>query len=208
MRCFKRPNQIALSKYLLLILFIGLYYNVHAQKDKVFKAYLPELNLTYTAPEGFTDLDSMKSIIPRTHSYSLLFYSIENNNSLGIGFELIPSREWISGPPTQVTGYLNGIKHYADTTFNKVRYLGKKDLRKLNADSVAIFDLETDPKFYKYKYKKCKVMSLFKKDKGIANVYYFYNDTTEINVLRLMSETTGILKFKKEKYFNPKIYHK
>ena len=93
-------------------------------------------------------------------------------------------------------------------SYNCGRYLGKKDLRKLNAESAAIFDLKTDPEFYKYKYKKCKVMSLFKKDKGIANVYYFYNDTTEINVLRLMNDTRDILKFKKEKYFNPKIYHK
>ena len=208
MRCFKRPNQIALSKYLLLILFIGLYYNVHAQKDKVFNAYLPELNLTYTAPEGFTDLDSMKSIIPAAHLHSLIFYSIENNNSLGIGFELIPLRERFADLSTQSESYLNGIKYSTDTTLNKVRYLGKKDLRMLNAESAAIYDLKIDPKFYNYKYKKCKVMTLFKTNKGIANVYYFYNDTTEINVLRLMNDTRDILKFKKEKYFNPKIYHK
>ncbi|MHB1178260.1 MAG: hypothetical protein ACYCZO_08020 [Daejeonella sp.] len=192
----------------MLILFIGPYYNVYAQKDKVFKAYLSELNLSYIAQEGFTDLDSMKSIIPGAHLHCLIFYSIENNNSLGIGFELIPLREQFADPSTQSKSYLNGIKYYTDTTYNKVKYLGKKDLRKLNAESAAVFDLKTDPEFYKYKYKKCKVMSLFKKDKGIANVYYFYNDSTEINVLRLINDTRDILKFKREKYFNPKIFHK
>ena len=178
----------------------------YSQQETDFEKDISLHHLEYSAPSGFTYLESRVnvSLSPKYRGRTTLLNSqINADKTLLIAFQI---RSFYKGDDTvgrKEKQFLYDIFNNADMLKNKISFLEPKQAQKLNADNAAEFDFLLDTIRGYAGFKKCKVRTIYRHDVGVDSVYYFYSNEIEDKVKELMKETAVVLKFKQCKFSPP-----
>jgi hypothetical protein len=174
-----------------------------AQRDN-FQFYLDTAGLVYTAPPGYTPIDYSGCFsYDKGHMLSLMFHTIRNDErDVAIGIIIKP----LFRPDTTSLTYrlfhydvnhawLTDIRNEGDSTVAPAFYFDRAQASRLNADTVALYQLRMEKTFVGH-YTHCKILVIHKENTGDAEICFFYNDHSGDMVNNEIKTTYGMLKFK------------
>jgi hypothetical protein len=174
-----------------------------AQRDK-FHFYLDTAGLVYTPPPGYAPIDYTGCFsYGKGRMLSLMFYTIRNDRrDVAIGIIIKPlfppdtaSLTYRTFPYDINHAWLADVKNERDSTVMPAFYFDRAQASRLNADTVALYQLRMEKTFYGH-YTHCKILVMHKKNTGDAEICYFYNDQSRDVVDNEIKTTYGMLKFK------------
>lgn len=177
------------------------------KSDVRFKKYASKNDLEYQIPKSYfgIEVEGIGSYDPRAgYLQSSLMYSIKSRtHTIVVAFSIMSTKPDNSPKGIrikEVFGDQNKISkeilaNQADTTLSKVKYLDSLQLKKVNADRGAIYNIRINNKYMSV-YGRCKKIELYKDDVGRAEILFFYNKGDDALVDDQINKTWGMLKFK------------
>lgn len=182
-----------------------------------FDNFLQETNLVYTEPEGFLETENGQGIFSpdKRKTISLIMkVLISADREVAIGLSLLPIVPYVKNPHisnevyTQSEMFYNHIKALADTSIHRVYEYDKEKLSGITASRGAKFDVGM--KYYSYldKYTHCRIVLIQQNYTGEAFISYFYTDSSEAKVEKVIEDTWGLLRFNDEKKYKSKDMNK
>jgi hypothetical protein len=199
------PKKIALFLAAFALVFNG--FSLHAQKqlEEKFKKTVDYYGMEYKIPKDYYGIKQECCYDPQAgFLQSGLTHSIKcKKQAVAVAFALISTKP--DNTPRgvrirEVFGDQNKINketlaNQADTTLSKVKYLDAVQLKKVNADFGAIYNIKINNKYMGI-YGRCKKIELYKDDVGRAEILFFYNKGDDALVDEEIKKTWGMLKFK------------
>jgi len=165
-------------------------YDIEYQVPKSYFGIVVEGSGSYDPRAGYLQSSLMYSIKSRKHSIVVAFAIVStkpDNTPRGIRIKEV------FGDQNKISKVV--LANQADTTLSKVRYIDSLQLKKVNADRGAIYNIRINNK-YMAVYGRCKKIELYKDDVGRAEILFFYNKGDDILVDEEINKTWGMLKFK------------
>lgn len=199
-----KKNQV----FWLAVMLVFNIFSLHAQKqlDAKFKNIADKDNgMEYYVPKDYIGIKQECCYDPHTgFLQSELEHSIRNKKyAIVVAFALISTKpdntprgiriKEVFGDQNKISKVV--LANQADTTLSKVRYIDSLQLKKVNADRGAIYNIRINNK-YMAVYGRCKKIELYKDDVGRAEILFFYNKGDDALVDEEINKTWGMLKFK------------
>lgn len=208
----------------ILFLFICLLFScsLTAQtRHSMTNDFLKHARAVYNKPHGYTEVDSLRKLYsPFPGKYmGLIPVNLTNNKKdILIGLFFTPYKETSELKKKLMLKVYNAthsnnqktrkdfgdlanqweniIKVNIDSLQGEAKGMGEFYERKSNTDTVVVFPMKiTTP--YHDKYTKCKYVIAYKKDRGIARIFYFYTEAIDPKIIDIeIKRTSDLVRFK------------
>jgi|GEM_PF-1191116 len=181
--------------------------NATAQKyDRIFKLGIKRTHLSFKAPKGFSELDSITIVKCDDGKFpvgTVIYSLINKDSSVVIAFNNLMSCDTTRYDPIKNTRRYDPIqnvrlvkKNFADTINHTAFFYPKEySIKKFNADIAGEFTRNC-PNPFMQKYHKNRFIFLAKADYGEASIIYYYNEDREKDIHEIIKQTAGMLRFK------------
>lgn len=174
-----------------------------AQKtDRKLNGYAKVMDYSYKQPEGFFELDSGTFVktnicslkIKNKKEWHLMLngnfdYSIiSKKKDVVVTFMILPGfNSW---------NYYRTIQLYADTMNYPIIHYAPKQLKKTSDATKASLYVPNCPFLHKTQYPNLKIVILYKKGKGVIQLFYYYTDKAADRIDKCIRKTADMIQFK------------
>lgn len=188
----------------LMAVFSFSYFKSFSQKfDRRINILARVMDFRYTKPNHFYELDSGTFI--RTNACIFKTPSGEVKSillSAPFEYSIISKRKDIvitfmidEGTMFDSLCYEQYLRLYADTISHHIVRYSKKYLSKTSQATAGSQYVPHCPSLYKKEYPNIKIVILYKEEKGIIQMLYYYKDQASNRVRKCIRRTAGMIKF-------------